>query len=170
MKCKISNIKFQILIGLFLSVLFVSCRPNGILSSRQMRNVLVDLHKTDALLQECGLQYGHEEAQSIYYAQVLERHGVTQAQFDSSLVWYTAHPQLFDKIYPKVLKQLVAEREALDAADLAQAGEKTPTSLPQEKRPALTKEQLDRMLFVTQQERPTLWTPLMHNPEYKFFP
>lgn len=170
MKYTISKFRLQILIGLCLSILFVSCRPRGVLSSRQMRNVLVDLHKTDALLQECGLQFGHEEAQSIYYAQVMEQHGVTQAQFDSSLVWYTAHPQLFDKIYPKVLAQLAAEREALDAAELAQAGEKTQTPLLQEKRPALTKEQLDNMLWAKQQERATLWTPLMHDSEDKLLP
>lgn len=80
-----------------------------------MRQVLVDLHKTDALLQVSGLMHGHNEAEDIYYAMVLEQHGITQAEFDSSLVWYTAHPQLFDKIYPRVLKQLEHERETFIA-------------------------------------------------------
>ena len=88
------------------------CRPRGILSSDEMREVLVDLHKTDALLQLSGLGMQDQEAKQIYYAQVLERHGVTQAQFDSSLVWYTAHPQLFNKIYPKVMADLEAEEKA----------------------------------------------------------
>lgn len=77
---------------------------------------MVDLHKTDALMQVSGLMHGHNESEDTYYAIVLDRHGVTQAQFDSSLVWYTAHPQLFDKIYPKVLAQLAEEREAFDAS------------------------------------------------------
>ena len=64
---------------------------------------MVDLHKTDAILQLNGMAYGHEEEKAIYYSIVLSKHGITQAQFDSSLVWYTAHPQLFDKIYPRVL-------------------------------------------------------------------
>ena len=63
-----------------------------------MRSVLVDLHTTDALLQMSGKQFLAAEEKSLYYAQVLETHGITQAQFDSSIVWYTAHPQLFDKI------------------------------------------------------------------------
>ena len=71
----------------------------------------MDLHKTDALLQMSGLGMKDQEAKQIYYAQVLEQHGVTQAQFDSSLVWYTAHPQLFNKIYPKVLAELEAEEK-----------------------------------------------------------
>jgi hypothetical protein len=77
-----------------------------------MRKVLVDLHKTDALIQITGLQYGHDEALNIYYAQVLEKHGITQSQFDSSIVWYTAHPVFFDKIYPKVQADLKAEHDA----------------------------------------------------------
>ena len=91
--------------------LFVGCRPKGILHSWEMRKVLIDLHKTDALLQISGVQNSESEVKAIYYAQVLEKHGITQAEFDSSLVWYTAHPQLFDKIYPKVMAQLTHERE-----------------------------------------------------------
>ena len=109
--------RLHIVVGLIaLAICLSSCRPHGILSSRKMREVMVELHKTDALLQVSGLQHGHNEAEDIYYALVLERHGITQAQFDSSLVWYTAHPQLFDKIYPKVLKQLEQEREAFTTA------------------------------------------------------
>lgn len=163
MKAHIANIKCPILIGLLFAGLLVGCRPHGVLSSRQMKNVLVDLHKTDALLQVHGLMHGHDEADNIYYAQVMERHGVTQAQFDSSLVWYTAHPQLFDKIYPKVLAQLTAEREAFDAADYAgRENEQTPSR--QEKRPALTATQLDSTLWVAQHGYPSLWQPLPVSP------
>ena len=71
----------------------------------------MDLHRTDALLQTAGLNIRDREGASIYYAQVLAKHGITQAQFDSSLVWYTAHPQLFNKIYPKVMADLEAEEK-----------------------------------------------------------
>lgn len=93
-------------------ILLSGCRPKGILHSREMRRIIIDLHKTDALLYEKGIHNHEREAKAIYYAQVMEKHGTTQAQFDSSLVWYTAHPALFDKIYPKVLKELKAEETA----------------------------------------------------------
>ncbi len=109
----IRNIVFLCSLSL-VTLQFSSCRPHGVLSSRQMRLVMADLHKTDALLQVSGLQHGHNDAEDIYYALVLEKHGITQAEFDSSLVWYTAHPQLFDKIYPRVMTQLAKEREAFD--------------------------------------------------------
>ena len=63
-----------------------SCRPKGILHSWEMRALLVDLHRTDAIMQVSGLQYKHQEDKALYYAVILEKHGTTQAQFDSSLV------------------------------------------------------------------------------------
>lgn len=69
------------------------------------------MHYTEAVLQVAGYNYGHDEAVAKYYQQVLDKHGITQAQFDSSIVWYTDHPQRFDKIYPRVVKDLEAERD-----------------------------------------------------------
>lgn len=97
----------------FLSL--VGCRPHGVLSSKQMRSVLYDLHRADAILQAAGYNYGHDEDVAKYYQAVMDKHGVTQAQFDSSLVWYTNNPQLFDKIYPRVVKELEANRDAWQA-------------------------------------------------------
>ena len=145
-------------------VLFAGCRPKGILHSWEMRDIMVDLHKTDALLQVAGLQFGHNDVADIYYAEVLEKHGVTQAQFDSSLVWYTDHPQLFDKIYPKVLAKLDAELQAFDKEHEEELsfrpGIHVPTAPKARKRPALTQQQLDSMLWVTQHGYPTYWEPL----------
>jgi len=106
----------HIFIFVLCSVLLVlwGCRPKGVLSSNAMKEVLEDLHKTEAMLQTAGLRPSDQEIKSIYFAQVLEQHGITQAEFDSSLVWYTAHPQLFDKIYPKVIADLQAEEKELN--------------------------------------------------------
>ena len=140
------------LIVIVVSILMLSgCRPKGILSSRQMRNVIIDLHKTEALMDESGLSRYNSEVRSVYYAQVLEKHGITQSQFDSSLVWYTAHPQLFDKIYPKVLKSLEEEQETFREAhpELADNIYAQPQeSEKQETRPFTTSD-LDRVLWVT---------------------
>ena len=158
----------------------VSCRPRGILHSWEMREVLVDLHKTDAMLQLSGLQYGHDEAANIYYAMTLERHGVTQAQFDSSLVWYTAHPLLFNKIYPKVLKELAREKEdfSTEHAEELLLGPMTKEEMEHARatKPthAFTKTQLDSVLWVAQHGYPTLWIPLpkrlMHDSENQLLP
>ena len=84
-----------------------------------------------------------------YYDAVLAEHGVTRAQFDSSLVWYTAHPQFFNKIYPKALKDLEAEEEAFNelyAEELAGMSNKKSEVSPQHS--TFSRTDLDSVLWV----------------------
>ena len=97
---------------LLLVVACCACRPRGVLSNREMRNVLYDLHRVDGALQVAGYNYSHDQELAGYYKNVLDKHGVTQAEFDSSLVWFTDNPQIFNKIYPKVIERLDRDYEA----------------------------------------------------------
>ena len=152
------------IILLFLASLLITlpgCRPKGILSSRDMRKLLVDLHKADATIQVSGMQYGHNEALNIYYSEVLEKHGITQAQFDSSIVWYTAHPLLFDKIYPKVQADLKAEHEAFqkEFADELNLQARQNSQANDSVAFIMTPARLDSILWVTQHGLPSSWNP-----------
>lgn len=89
-----------------------SCRPRGVLSPHEMRDVVYDLHRADGAIQVAGYNYSHDEELAACYKSVLDKHGITQAQFDSSLVWYTDNPQRFNKIYPKVVARLEADLQA----------------------------------------------------------
>lgn len=101
------------IVGLLVLVLvLVGCRPRTVLSNREFRDVLYDLHRADGILQVAGYNYSHDAEVAGYYKHVLDKHGVTQAQFDSTLVWYTDNPQIFNKIYPKVIARLDADYEA----------------------------------------------------------
>lgn len=161
-----------ILVIFSLLLCLTGCRPKGILHSWEMRKLLVDLHKTDALLQINGLYNASSEDKGLYYAQVLEKHGVTQAEFDSSLVWYTAHPQLFDKIYPKVLNDLKAEEE-LFVAQNKDALHLTPepaNEIPEQIE--FTQADLDSVKWIMMHGYPSSWQPmpLVHDFENEFFP
>ena len=162
-----------------LAVLLSGCRPKGILHSWEMRSVLVDLHKTDALLQIKGLVgYNNAEERTYYYAQVMEKHGITQAEFDSSLVWYTAHPSLFDKIYPKVLAELKAEEDqfvALHAAELEPKKIEDKDEPKKEKLRMFSPEQVDSIFWTIQNGYASPWHPmpeygLMHDSVEEFLP
>ena len=161
---------WMVVILAVLAVSFVSCRPKGILSSRKMKDVMIDLHKMDGMIEAAHMEYGYDEAKALYYAQVLEKHGITQAQFDSSIVWYTAHPQLFDKIYPRVMAELkdeetrFLEENGLAFADTDELVSDT-IALP-----AFRKADLDSVLWVTRHGLPTSWQPLVHDLEDEFFP
>lgn len=106
-------LKILLLTSLFAT--FVGCRPRNVLSSREMRELLYDLHRVDGAMQILGYNYGHDQELSAYYKAVLDKHGITQAQFDSSLVWYTDNPQIFNKIYPVVLERLQADLDYEEA-------------------------------------------------------
>ena len=88
----------------------VSCtrRPEYVLSRSKMEDVLTDLHKLDGVLMAKGLGFSNERENVYYYNQLLEKHSVTQAQFDSSLVYYTRKPKIFQKIYLKVIDNVTA--------------------------------------------------------------
>ena len=109
----------------------VGCRPRGVLSNREMRDVLYDLHLTDGAIQVAGYIYSHDEEVAGYYKNVLDKHGITQAEFDSSLVWYTDNPQIFNKIYPKVIARLekdLAVTKVLRDAEQAKKSNKKPST------------------------------------------
>lgn len=115
---KLHSISYYLLTVICYSAILLSassCRPKGILSSQQMEDILVDLHTAEGMLQEAGYNYGHDEDVRGYYLAVLKQHKTTQAQFDTSLVWYTANPTIFDKIYPKVIERLEAQANAYQA-------------------------------------------------------
>ena len=128
-----------------------------------MRRLLIDLHKTDALLQANGWQYGHDTQEDACYAIVLERHHVTQAQFDSSLVWYTNHPQIFDKIYPKVVTQLEKEKDdfmALHADVLAPESPSENRRRQAQRDMEETKQSVDSIVWIMLHGGPSYWNQL----------
>ena len=106
------NRKWFVIVCVLLAV--VGCRPRGVLSNKEMRDVLYDLHRLDGALQTVGYNYGHTQEVAAYYKSVLDEHGITQAEFDSSLVWFTDNPQIFNKIYPKVIARLQVDMDYED--------------------------------------------------------
>lgn len=94
-----------------LAAIFIGCssRPDGVLNRKEMTRLLIDLHKADGIIYVAGKQYGYSEEKTICYQNVLNKYHVSQAQFDSSLVWYTANPKIFEKIYIDVIAELEEE-------------------------------------------------------------
>jgi hypothetical protein len=86
----------------------VACegRPKKVLSEDKMANVLVEMHKTDAVIAEKGIVNGSYSSKAPFYKFIFIKYGITQSQFDSSLVWYTKNPQRFNNVYDNVISQL----------------------------------------------------------------
>ena len=106
---KLEDLERLLCIVLVCMPLLMSCRGDDVIPKRKMIAVLTDLHKMDGMLQVQGKLRDSNTEDLTYYDAVLASHGVTRAEFDSSLVWYTMHPQRFNKLYPRVIKNLEAE-------------------------------------------------------------
>ncbi len=132
-----------------------SPRPKGVLSAGKLERVLYDIHRADGVLYVQGLSYKTDDNTAKYYEVVLQKHGVTQAQFDSSLVWYTDNPKRFDKIYPRVMERLTEERDALRAYNEALAlkteGKDTIPAVP------VTVRTIEEWKALTAKGLPTQW-------------
>jgi len=102
------NKEYIILLFVGFMLLFSACdgRPRGIISQGKMANVLTEMHKTDALLDERGLTNTSYSTKASYYNFIFKKYDISKAEFDSSLVWYTKNPQIFNNVYDKVVVQL----------------------------------------------------------------
>jgi hypothetical protein len=97
------------------TVLIISCnsilksKPSGTLSEKEMVDLLVDIHLTEATLSITD----QSEARSfdttnmrIRFAQVFRKHDVMPDDFKASLDYYLVHIEELDKIYVEVINRL----------------------------------------------------------------
>lgn len=103
-----NKIKIQLVLIIGFILLLSACddRPKGVLNQSDMAKVLVDMHKTEAYMAEKGLNFSSVSEKAPYYNYILKKYGITQAEFDSSLVWYTKNPKKFEKVYDHVIINL----------------------------------------------------------------
>lgn len=107
--------------GLRLSLLAValclltSCevkRPRGVLSDAEFEEVLFDYHLAKVMADE--VPYSESYRKPLYRDAVLEKHGTTSAQFDSSMVWFARNPEHLSDIYKRLTERLRKQRDAIN--------------------------------------------------------
>ncbi len=98
-----------------LLVLLVGCntRPSHVLSPEKMEEVLYDYHIARGLADQNKYEYRYKTP--LYVQGAIEKNGITVAQFDSSLIWYTRHMDDLAKIYKKIAKRFEVEKSDLDS-------------------------------------------------------
>lgn len=85
------------------------------LDGDRMADILVDVHKAEGVMEAQPEQYETDSAREWLVQAVLEKHGVTKADYDSSLVWYSAHLKEFIRVYTQVRARMSAEQDSLKA-------------------------------------------------------
>lgn len=79
-------------------------RPSDVISESKMENLLYDYHLAKSMGE--NLSYNENYKKALYIDAVFKKYGTTQAEFDSSMVWYTRNTEILSKIYEKVKKRL----------------------------------------------------------------
>ena len=99
-------------------LLLNACKPSvpeQYIQPGDMEDLLYDYHIARGMANDEGLDdvYKHH----LYFASVLKKHGVTRAEFDSSLVYYYNRADQFYEIYKRVQDRLSDEALALGSSN-----------------------------------------------------
>ena len=90
--------------------------PDGILSEKKMQLVLKDMMVAESMI---GVDYEHYKTDTMkvaLYESVFRKHGIDQALYDSSLIWYGRNLDIYIKVYDRVVADL--NREINDMGDV----------------------------------------------------
>ncbi|MGL4411222.1 MAG: DUF4296 domain-containing protein [Bacteroidales bacterium] len=102
---------FILLLGI---IVISSCKGDKeVLSKGKMENILYDLYLSDAYINQFE-RGSNKETKELYLESVLSRHKVTQAQYDSSLVYYGKHIDMYKEIYVSLIKRMDRDNKQLE--------------------------------------------------------
>lgn len=113
--------KHNLIIALIVGILAIfasSCghkheKSGDVLSEEKMRSVMIDLYLFDG--GACMKQIPVGDTTRVpYYTAILKKHGITLAQYDSSMVWYGKHVSILQKIHQQVLDSLTERSVELE--------------------------------------------------------
>ena len=95
--------------------LIASCSrvPKHIISERKMRVVLFDMLIAEAMVETMPDSFPMIADREQVFDAVFRKHNLTQAGYDSSLIWYGKHMDLYMGIYKLVLRDVNASLSAL---------------------------------------------------------
>lgn len=101
-------LQFCTIIQLLVLFLATSCssRPDYVLDKKDMASLLVDVHKGESVIDINHSQFANDSMRRVMKQSVLDAHGVTQEQWDSSLAYYGRHIEDFVDLYDDVINNL----------------------------------------------------------------
>lgn len=102
----------SLLVGLVFFFL-VSCgekTPDGIISQKQMPNILLDVHLADGQLSSMPIDSARAYLDS-YYEAVFNRYGIDSATFERSVRYYASRPGIMNEFYNTIEKRLESINE-----------------------------------------------------------
>lgn len=116
MKRKRSSINILLLmVAMVLSVACSEKHRGGMLSPAKLEAVLYDYHLAQVIVSD--LPSSQRYKKDLYFNYVYDKHGVTAAEVDSSLVYYARYPEGLSEIYANLSKRIENELLRMENED-----------------------------------------------------
>ncbi|MDR1602449.1 MAG: DUF4296 domain-containing protein [Tannerella sp.] len=112
-------------------LMFMACSrvPEGIIPEKKMKDVLVDMQIAEEMINTDPYVFRGNEEKNTLYRSVFRKYGVTEAEYDSSLVWYGKHLDAYMRISKSALAEVQKRIDAL--------GDAVPEPVPESNRDSL---------------------------------
>jgi hypothetical protein len=113
-----------ILFFILLVSIFISCKkaevkiPEGILKKGEMVSILADVHiaQAAAVMNSASDSTRYSVAEMRKY--ILDTHHTNQMQYDSSIAFYTRHPEMMSQIYDSVITELSKKQGEVEGSTI----------------------------------------------------
>lgn len=98
----------KISFSLIIILLFAACSrvPKGIIPERKMQQILTDMYLAEEIINADPYSFRTVEEKTALYQSVFEKHRVTQAVYDSSLIWYGKHLDIYMQVNNMALAEV----------------------------------------------------------------
>lgn len=103
-----------------LSLFLLGCEvriPSDVISQGKMTDLLYDYHQAQQAADALGKE-NMEEERYVLIQKVFQKYGVTEAEFDSSMVWYAGNSMYLTQIYERIDERLKRDMKALGLDDV----------------------------------------------------
>ena len=99
-----------------LVLLLSSCdrTPRGVMSVNDMADLIADMQLAEAYMDRHGGEYESDSSKMVLKQSIFKKHGITQQDYDSSLVWYAHNMEDYAKAYDKAVGKLKERYDKLD--------------------------------------------------------
>jgi hypothetical protein len=104
--------KYWKLFFVFIVFIFAACGsgkdkiPDSVLPIDKMVQVQVGIHMLEAERGERTIDQSLAGTDTMSFQPVFQKENIKKSQYDSSLIFYSSHPQLLDEVYDKVINEL----------------------------------------------------------------
>lgn len=110
------NCLFYTLLFLALTVSLASCgrTPRGVIGKNKMADLIVDLELADAYIDSHIGEFADDSSKMALKQSIFKKHGITQQDYDSSLVWYAHNMEDYIRAYDQAIGKLKARTDKLE--------------------------------------------------------